>query len=111
MDFVSDARTMFTIFGIGYLALSLIMAALNRHALKKRQQLLLNETEVFDIKTELQHWLIQASLPAVSIVIAQLAPIRFVVLAGICYALLGVLVPWHYGKRLESPGGAVVREK
>jgi len=92
---VADLRTMFIIFGAGYAALAGVVVLLNRHALGKSEALSLNAFERFETVTEVQHWLINMSVPLTSIVLAIVMPDGLVVIAGLCYFLLGVLIPLH----------------
>ena len=92
---VADLRDMFIIFGAGYAALSGVIVLLNRHALGKSEALSLTAFERFETVTEVQHWLINMSVPLISIGLAIVMPDGLVVVAGLCYFLFGIFIPWH----------------
>lgn len=101
MQSAEDLRSMFIIFGSAYAALSFVILLLNRHALKVRDVLQLNDLEVFSTVTEIQHWQINMAIPVVSIILATLLPDAFLVAAGLIYSLFGVAVPWHFRYRAK----------
>jgi len=92
---VDDLRSMFVIFGTAYAGLSFVILLLNRQALKKRGELGLNEQEVFDTRTEIQHWLINMAVPLASIILALALPDSMLVVAGLIYGVYGIAIPWH----------------
>jgi len=102
MKSVADLRSMFVIFGTGYGALSGVIVLLNRHALAKSEELSLNDAERFDTATELQHWSINMSVPAASIVLAMTLPDPFVGISGMFYGAIGIFVPWHFARRRRA---------
>ena len=99
---IEDLRDMFVIFGAGYAALSGVIMLLNRHALSKSDMLSLSAVERFDTVTEIQHWLINMTVPLMSVLLALALPDGLVVVAGLCYFLFGILVPWHETVRARA---------
>ncbi|MEM7433076.1 MAG: TMEM175 family protein [Pseudomonadota bacterium] len=106
MQSAEDLRAMFTIFSTGYFALAALMACLNRHALRVGDALLLSDAEAFGTKTEEITWWIHVGLAVLSIALAQFMPDHLIVLAGVCYALLGVLIPLNAHLRLKQSGSS-----
>jgi len=102
---IDDLRIMFVIFGTGYAALSGVIVLLNRHALARSDDLILNEFERYETVTEVQHWLINMAVPLISIGLAILLPDGLVVVAGMFYAVFGVFLPWHANKRERARQG------
>jgi len=96
---VDDLRDMFVIFGTAYVALSGMIALLYRHALRLSDQLSLSTTEVFDSRSEQLTWIFNAGVAFVSIVLAHVLPNGLVPIAGMWYAVLGIIMPWHMNRR------------
>jgi uncharacterized membrane protein len=65
-----DWGSLMTIYGIGAAATFLVLALMYRHALKKKEELELNEIEVFDTRTKVQTNLLLASVPFLSAMIS-----------------------------------------
>ena len=107
---VEDLRAMFAIFGTAYVALSGMIALLYRHALKLREQLSLNETEIFDSKSVMLAWAYNAGIGLGSIALALFMPDQLVVVSGMLYAALGIVMPWHAIRRANLRE-ALVTEK
>jgi uncharacterized membrane protein len=104
MRSIDDLRSMFVIFGTAYAGLSFVILLLNRHALEKRAELGLNDREVFDTVSEMQHWMINMAVPALSIILALLLPDSLLVIAGLIYGLFGAAMPWHSKRRAKLRG-------
>ncbi len=106
---IADLRSMFVIFGTAYVALSGMIVLLYRHALNLRKQLSLDDLETFDASTTKNAWLLNAGIGAISIVLALTLPAGLVALAGMWYATLGIVMPWHakhrFKKRAELTSG------
>ncbi|MGB5165047.1 MAG: TMEM175 family protein [Woeseiaceae bacterium] len=96
---LDDLRTLFVVFGSGYVLLSAIIALLNRHALVIAEQLGLNALEVFDTHTEKNFWWINAAVAVVSIVLAVTLPDAVIFLAGVFYSVFGIILPWYRIRR------------
>ena len=102
MTSVDDVRSMFYIFGTGYIAMSGVIVLLNRHALGKSEELSLSASERYDTVTEIQHWIINMAVPTVSIVLAATLPGNLVALSGLFYAVFGIVLPWHHIRREKA---------
>ena len=92
---LSDLRVLFVILGLGFAGLSAIIVLLNRHAWSLRDRLALNAVELFDLQTEMGHWNINVIVAVISVLMAVFLPERWVVSAGIFYAVFSVVLPWY----------------
>lgn len=97
-----DIRTMFIIFGSAYIALSGVIVLLNRHALSKKEELELNELEVYETISTLRHWIINMVVPGVSILLALTVPDHWLGTAGWVYGIFGIVLPWHGIRRARQ---------
>lgn len=101
----SEARTLFLVYGAGVIAVFGMFALLYGHALRRRDELELDRTEIFHTKSSIGRNLLGASVGAVSIVVALSVPDRMVGLAGYAYFLFGVAFGVHgalAGRRLRK---------
>ncbi len=98
---IDDLRTMLLLFGLFYMALSGVVVLLNRHALANADKLSLNELERFDTITEIRHWIINAAVPLISIVLALFLPDNLVPVAGMFYSVFAIVIPWHISRRMR----------
>jgi uncharacterized membrane protein len=85
----AEARTLFLVYGAGVVAVFGMFALLYTHALRKRDALDLDRTEIFHTKSSIGRNLIGAAVGAVSILVALGVPDRMVGLAGYSYFLFG----------------------
>jgi uncharacterized membrane protein len=95
----------FAIYGAGYVAMALIIIALNAHALRLRDQLDLDRVEVFIARSEMRAWTILASVGALSVTLALALPVSNLMLPGWIYMLLPVLMSLNgtrTNRRLEA---------
>ena len=98
---IDQLRELFIIYGIGFIIVSVLLAMMSHHALKRGEDLRLNELERFDTRADIESWLLLAGVAAVSTLWAVFLPITRFALPGMAYALLGIVMPWHgvrYGK-------------
>ena len=86
------------IYGAGYLAISLLFAALYARSLRSRDALALGPLEVFDARTKRTAHLFDGGVAVLSIAWALLAPARLKPIAGFVYFLIGI-VQWIHGAR------------
>ena len=96
---IDDLRNMFVIFGTAYAALSCMIALLYHHAIRLRQQLLLDTFETFDASTARGFWFLNGSVGIGSLLLALVLPGAYVAIAGIFYGSLGLLMPWYAAHR------------
>ena len=95
LDSFDDLRILFVIFGLGYAALSGVIAMLNRHAFLKKEQLSLSNVEIFDTQAEIYFWIMNAIVAIISIILAVVLPDELVSVAGMFYGVFGIIIPWY----------------
>jgi uncharacterized membrane protein len=78
-----------TIYGIGFVVLFLLFAALYFRAYAKRRELGLTPAEVFDVRAFAAHHLVSVGVGVISILVAVAAPLSFAPLAPACFGLMG----------------------
>jgi uncharacterized membrane protein len=96
---VDHARTLFTIYGLGFAAVFFLIAALYAHAWQLRDALDLNAVERIDTKESIIDNLATGSIGVLSALLAQTALLP---LAGVIYFVIAVpktLVPWLMGRK------------
>ena len=81
------------VYGFGFLVLFLIFALLYFHASRKAAQLELTEDDLFDLRTEMGHHLMSASVGALAMIFALVAPLRLVFISPMLFILMG---PAHF---------------
>ncbi len=70
LDSVNDFSGLLVVFGLAFSSLSGIIAALNWHALRQSESIGLSQTEIFDLQSSIQLWLVNTLLPLGSVAIA-----------------------------------------
>jgi uncharacterized membrane protein len=107
-----QGSTLFVIYGMGFAAIYLVLAALYLHAYRRRRELELNEIEVLDTRWESYGMLCMASVGVVSALVALIAD--YVDVAGFVYLSLFVIMRIHgtlHGrKRRELKAGLIGAE-
>ena len=104
---VGQAELLMAVYGAGYMAVFLLFALLYYHALRKKDELELNDVELFDTKTGLGANLIQASVGGASILFTFLFQGGWPSWA--VYFLLGPALTYyggHRGKRRRAFEGS-----
>lgn len=90
-----DLNGLFVIYGLGFFAMSMTIAWLNWHALRRREDLELNTIEVFDTHAEIRQWTLYGSVGLLSVVLALLIGQTPPGLPGFAYMILPVVMPWQ----------------
>jgi len=104
-----QVSTLFVVYGMGVIAVYLLLALLYAHAYRRRRRLELNAVEAFDTKSSVVAHLLAAGVGAVSVAIAIAVPARLAGLAGYSYFLFGPVLAIHGSvaaarrRRLEEP--------
>lgn len=88
-----QVATLMIIFGIGYVAVFGVFVLLYWHALRQKDQLELNELEIFDTRTDIRESGMNVGIAVVSIAFAAL--LRNATLAGMTYMLTPVIMTMH----------------
>lgn len=81
--------TLFTIYGLGFIAVSLVFVLMYSHAYRKRQELELNDLEVAATVERIQIYLLNIGIGGISILIALLSSQQYYSWAGWIYFLVG----------------------
>jgi len=96
---------LFTVYGVGFVLMSLVIMLLTWHAWRQRDALELNEVECELTRISITSWLIMAGVGTASIVISLLAPPHWYGAPGWAYAMLGIIMPLfgrRAGRRLRA---------
>jgi len=94
----SQGSTMMIIYGLGFVAVFLLLALLYYHAYRRRKELELNQLEIFDTRSTIGVFTIQIGVGIVSVLIAVIGGSGFSGIAGMSYFLLGPALGF-YGAR------------
>ena len=85
-------QQLMVIFGVGYVAIFAVFILLYWHAFRRRQQLELNELEIFDTRNSILEAILNCGVGLLSIAVAVVGGERYGGLAGPVYMLLGVIL-------------------
>ena len=96
----TQARTLFAIYALGFIAIALEILLLNLRAWQLREPLKLNAREKYITRTELTGWSVPICVGIVSLVLALTLPVEQIAWSGWVYSSLIVLVPLH--RRVRS---------
>jgi uncharacterized membrane protein len=99
---------LFTIYAIGYIAVFAVFGFMYHHAYRSRVKLELTELEIWDTKHVLREMLMFCGVGVISLTLANVLPGELVGLAGMSYALIGVVSGIHgswSGKRRKEIHG------
>jgi uncharacterized membrane protein len=88
-----QVATLMIIFGIGYIAVFGVFVLLYWHALRQRDQLELNELEIFDTRTDIRESALNVGIAVISIAFAVL--LGNANLSGMAYMLTPVVMTVH----------------
>ncbi len=101
---------LFAIYGLGFIAMSLILAGLNAHALRKHELLELDTLEQYLARADIQTWLLLAFVGGLSVAVALFTPPSGFVWPGWTYMLLPVVMPLH-GRRAARRAKALMQTR
>lgn len=93
LETLDEFRGLLTIYGVGFIALNVIMAGLYWRAWSQREALAMSEAERFHCASESIAWLVVGSFGAISIVLAWVLPDGRLGFAAWIYMLLVVVGP------------------
>lgn len=100
----TQARTLFAIYALGFIAIALEILLLNLRAWQLREPLQLNALEKYITRTELTGWSVPIGVGIVSLALALMLPVEQIAWSGWVYFSMIVLVPLHRrwrSRRLE----------
>lgn len=95
LRFDSQARSLFTIYALGFIAIALAILLLNLRAWQLREPLRLNERERLMTRAEVYGWSIPVGVGIVSLVLALTLPIEQISWSGWVYFSMIIIVPLH----------------
>jgi uncharacterized membrane protein len=96
---------LFVIYGIGFMAVFLILALMNLRAYRLRDKLELNELERLMTRAEIARCLGIAAVGILSVVTALVIPGGAAGFAGVAYCFIGVveyIVGWRFGRKHDN---------
>jgi hypothetical protein len=98
----AQARTIFSIYAIGFTAVALEIQLLYLRAWRLREPLRLNELERFLTRADVRGWSIPAIVGTLALVLALTLPVEHISWSGWIYFSMAIVVPVH--KRLLERG-------
>lgn len=111
---VKELYALFAIYGIGFSAMSGVIALLYAHAWRRREALELNAAERVDAKGDIGVWSILAAVGGLSVLLALFWPPSVVPVPGLVYWILPVAIPLFNSRverrRRECETGTTARE-
>ena len=90
---LEQLRGMFVFLGAGFVALSLVFVTMYQYAIRLKDQLLLNDYEVFESRSLVIQWLGASGCGGLCIILALLLPQHWVPFSGFAFSLLGIWFP------------------
>jgi uncharacterized membrane protein len=93
----ADVNRLFVVYGLGFVAMCLVLVLLNLHAWRRREQLELDAVERQLLRGEMGAWLIVASAGVLSVMLGLFLPPAWAGVPGWAYTLLPVAMP-IYGR-------------
>jgi uncharacterized membrane protein len=106
----ADSRMLFTLYGVGVIAVFWLLAAMYIYAWRRRDQLQLNEVERLDTLESILDNLSMGAFGVLSILLANVGLERF---AGVVYFLLCIpktIIPWVMGTKRRQAEERMVAE-
>jgi hypothetical protein len=97
-----ELASMFIFLGCGFIAFCIVFMLMHRHARFRKNELRLNEFELYQTDTSAFVWGGSAVIGVISIVIALTIPPQFMPFAGFVYFLLGVWIPLAINHRART---------
>jgi uncharacterized membrane protein len=107
----SQARTLFAIYALGFIAIAVEILLLNLRAWQLREALKLNTRERLLTHAELTGWSIPICVGIISLVLALTLPVEQIAWSGWAYFSMALLVPVHSAWRRWRTKGEVNGEK
>jgi len=92
---VEEGRSLFTIYGLGFAVVWAIMGLMHAHAYRVRRSLDLNPMEELLTRAQIGQSISRVLIGVASILIARVAPDRFVYASGWVYFLMGITETVH----------------
>ena len=86
---LDDAPRLMLIYGLGFILIYILFFFMYIHALRKREELTLNNIEVFDTRTKLYSKLILIFIGVLAVFTSQMVPAKYSGMTGMMYMLIG----------------------
>lgn len=86
----NQGALLFVIYGVGYIAISLVFALMYYHAYRQHEQLELTKLEVLDTLTSMRALLLDCGVGVLSVAIALIGGEDYTAVAGFTYFLIGI---------------------
>jgi uncharacterized membrane protein len=105
----ADVNRLFVVYGLGFVAMCLVLVLLNLHAWRRREHLELDAVERQLVRAEMGAWLIVAFAGVLSVMLGLFLPPSWTGVPGWAYTLLPVAMPIYgrvSGRRALSGGTA-----
>ena len=90
---LDNLRDMFIFLSLGFIALSLVFVQMYRYATQMKNELLLNERELFSCRTLMMMWSGAAIIGLVCMLLAMTLPRQWVPFSGFTFFLLSIWFP------------------
>ncbi len=101
-----ELSSMFVFLGCGFVAFCVVFLLMYRHAIVRKNELRLNEFEIYKTQTSALIWSGSAVIGVISIVFALTFPLQLMPFAGFGYALMGIWIPLAVRYRVRTqPSG------
>ncbi|HEX5316982.1 MAG TPA: TMEM175 family protein [Candidatus Kapabacteria bacterium] len=92
-----QARQLFSIYAIGYIAVFCVFGLMYLHAYRSRVLLQLTELEIWDTKHVLREVMLFSGVGVIALTLANVLPDEWVYVSGASYSLIGVVSGIHGG--------------
>jgi len=106
---ISQIVQLFQVYSSGFAAIYILFSLMYYHAYRKREELELTDSEIFETRTNIYRNMVMAGVGLLSVAIASLGG-QYVGMAGFIYVLIGPAIAFthsHRGKvhrkRFEVP--------
>ena len=102
---VGELANLFVFYGLGFAAISFLLAILFFQAIKLKDVIFLDEIEIIETKYETASWFVMSGTALLSTLFALIMPLSIAVFAGFVYLLLPAIMPAisiHYSKKVEA---------
>lgn len=110
IETIEELASMFVFLGCGFIAFCVVFLLMYQHAIVRKEELRLNEFEIYKTETSALIWSGSAVIGVISIVFALTFPPQIMPFAGFVYALLGAWIPLAIMYRVRSQPVGLTRE-
>lgn len=97
-----DIPRLMVIYGLGYIAIYAVFSLMYLHAIRKKLELELSPTELFDTRTNLYAKLVTMFVGCIAIILAVVVPVGFSGYTGFAYMILGPFMWLLHSRRAKQ---------